>query len=66
MNIAEVRTMFKNYGLKEECPMCQGKIFNYSERVFSTIDFEDDDADDDIALETIQCSNCKFIIYQNE
>lgn len=65
MDMFEVVEKFRQLELSLEFPKCNCKLYNYSEKSYYEIDFEDNKVHEDSSEEIIQCQNCKLIIYQD-
>ncbi len=64
MDIFEIKEKFTQLQLECKCPECNCELFDYSEKSYYTIDFEDNKVYNNSVEEIIQCQNCKVIIYQ--
>ncbi|KKM91871.1 hypothetical protein LCGC14_1224130 [marine sediment metagenome] len=65
MDIFQIKEKFTQLQLEQECPKCGCKLFNYSEKTYYNVDFEDNKVYNDSSEEIIQCQNCKVIIWQD-
>jgi len=65
MDIYKIREVFNQLSLKRKCFKCGCELFNYAEKSYYTVDFEDKRVHEESLERIIQCQNCKSIMFQD-